>query len=50
VHECVPRSSELRIQVRVVGPKNLTEGDVDPPECSMCHYGEGKQLCCGPRE
>jgi hypothetical protein len=49
-HECVPRASESRRQVRVVGPEDVTEGDVDPPECTTCHCGEGRQLCCGPGE
>jgi hypothetical protein len=54
VHECVPCASESRIQARVVGPEDVTEdvteGDVNPPECTTCHCGEGKQLFYGPRE
>jgi hypothetical protein len=49
-HGCVPRASESRRQVRVVGPDDVTEGDVDPPERTTCHGGEGRQLCCGPGE
>jgi hypothetical protein len=41
-HECVPRANESRIKARVVGAEEVTEGDVDPPECTMCHCGEGK--------
>jgi hypothetical protein len=44
-HGCVPRASGPKIKVRVVGPDDITEGDVDPPECATCHYGCGKQLC-----
>jgi hypothetical protein len=48
-HGCVPCASESR-QVRGVGPDDATEGDVDPPERTMCHSCEGRQLCCGPGE
>jgi hypothetical protein len=33
-----------------VGPDDVTEGDVDPPKCTMHHGGEGRQLCYGPEE
>jgi hypothetical protein len=33
-----------------VGPEDVTEGDVDPPECTVSHCGEGRKLCCGPEE
>jgi hypothetical protein len=39
VHGCVPRASELKRQARVVGPKDVTDGDVDPPERAMRHCG-----------
>jgi hypothetical protein len=41
-HGCVPCVSESRRQARVVGPEDVTEGDMDPLECTMCHYGEGR--------
>jgi hypothetical protein len=42
VHECVPHASESRRQARVVGPDDVIEGEVDPPEHTMFHCGEGR--------
>jgi hypothetical protein len=49
-HGDVPRASELRRQARVVGPDDVIKSDVDPPERTTYHGGEGRQLCCGPGE
>jgi hypothetical protein len=29
----------------MVGPDDVIEGDVDPPECATCHHGCGRKLC-----
>jgi hypothetical protein len=29
----------------MVGPDDVAEGDVDPPERATCHRGCGRQLC-----
>jgi hypothetical protein len=29
----------------MVGPDDIAEGDVDPPERATCHHGCGRQLC-----
>jgi hypothetical protein len=40
-HGCVPRAGKSRRQVRVVGPNDITEGDMDPPKRTAGHGGEG---------
>jgi hypothetical protein len=44
-HGCVPRASGLKRKVSMVGPDDVTEGDVDPPKRVTCHRGCGRQLC-----
>jgi hypothetical protein len=40
-HGCVPHASGSKRKVRVVGPDDVVEGDVDPPEGATCHCGCG---------
>jgi hypothetical protein len=46
-HGDVPRASGSRRKAREVGPDDVIKSDVDPPERTTCHGGEGRQLCCG---
>jgi hypothetical protein len=44
MHEIL-KPKTLKRKVKVVGPYDVTEGDVDPPECATCHCGCERQLC-----